>query len=154
MERHQAAPKCSSVFPFGVARALSSEKLMKLILSTASEDRRRSKALRRVRPVFDSLVQQFASTSLQHSIHESILVGIVERPSDYFREIPGNDGYFQINTGYDLTLDPSPESDSQLCREVFHRLRSAVLACPFSIPDRQTVQTLLDEWEQQTLPHE
>jgi hypothetical protein len=127
---------------------------MKLLLSISSEDRRRSKALRRVRPVFDSLALQFASIPLHHAIHEAVLIGIVERPSDYFCEVPNSDGFFQVHTGYDLSLDSSPESDTRLCQELFHRLRSAVLACPFSTPDRKTVQGLLEEWAQQTLPRE
>jgi hypothetical protein len=127
---------------------------MKLLLSTASEDRRRSKALRRVRPVFESLTQQFAGISLRHPIHDAILVGIVERPSDYFHEIPNNDGYFQVHVGYDLSLDASPDNDIQFCREVFGRVRAAILACPFSDPDRQTVQHLLDDWAQQSIPRE
>ena len=127
---------------------------MTLLLSTASEDRRRSKALHRVLPVFRSLEQQFAAIALQDPIHHALLVGIVERPADYFHEVPNHNGKFQVHTGYDLSFLPSPDNDTRLSRDLFQRIRAAVLACPFSTPDRDAVQKFLDHWAQQTLPHE
>ncbi len=127
---------------------------MNLLLSTASETRPRSKALRRVLPLFRSLEQQFPAIPLQDPIHHALLVVIVERPPDYFDEVPNHNGKFQVHTGYDLSFAPSPDNDLRLSRDLFQRIRAAVLACPFSTPDRDAVQQFLYHWAQQNLPHE
>jgi len=127
---------------------------MNLVLSIASETRPRAKALRRVLPIFRSLEQQFSAITLQHPIHHALLVGIVERPPDYFDEVPNRNGEFQVHTGYDLSVAPLPENDTRLSRDLFQRIRAAVLACPFSTPDRDAVQQFLDHWAQQALPRE
>ena len=49
---------------------------MRLSWSFATRRREFSRAMRRIRPAFESLLAEFSTVSLQHPIHEAVLVGI------------------------------------------------------------------------------
>ena len=115
---------------------------MKLILSVAAKDRLFGKALRRVRPAFDALFAEFAQIELCHPIHDSILVGLTDdREPGHFEEIQNADGYFQVLLGC-----PRAANDEELKQAVFERIKRAVMACPFSAPDKASFERLLQKW--------
>jgi hypothetical protein len=116
--------------------------MMKLILSFAARDRLFGKAMRRVLPAFDSLSTEFAQTKLHDPIHDSILVALTDdlEPS-YFEETPNNRGNFQVLMGV-----PRVTSDGELKLAVFERVKRAVVACPFSTPDKANFERLFQWW--------
>jgi hypothetical protein len=93
------------------------------------------------------LEEVFAAIDLKHPIYRMILVGITdERAKDSFEEIPNGDGYYQILVGFDSSIGLGPENDHRLAVALFSQLSKAILACPFSGTDRETVRAALDAW--------
>lgn len=120
---------------------------MKLILGFAARDRLFGKALHRVLPAFDSLRSGFEQVKLLDPIHTSILVGLTDDlEPGHFEETPNNKGNFQVLLGC-----PRPTSDQELKRAVFDRLKRAVMACPFSTPDKASFEQLLQNWENENV---
>ena len=90
--------------------------------------------------------------SLQHPIHEAVLLGICDDKEDtFFEEIPNKDGFFQVLMGFDSTIALTGQNDSTLKQAVFGKLRRAVDSCPFSRPDREAFERLLDGWAERNL---
>jgi hypothetical protein len=115
---------------------------MKLMFGFAAKSRVFAKALQRVMPTFDSLRFEFERVELLDPIHSSILVGITDdKPAEFFEEIQNNSGVFQVLVGC-----PYVANDQELKRVVFERLRMAVVACPFSTPDKNNFDRLLHKW--------
>ncbi len=113
---------------------------MDLNIGVAARTRAFSKAMARILPRFDPLVEAFARTELVNPIYQAILVGVTDdKGPDFFEEVPNSDGFFQVLAGVHM-----PTSDSILTKEVFDILRRAARACPFSKPDQQTIQTVFD----------
>ncbi len=113
---------------------------MKLNLGVAARDRNFLRAMRRIRPQFDSLAKAFSEVELVHSIHKAILVGITdEHGADFFQEVPNGDGYFQVLAGCEMKT-----SDAELAECVFGILRRAAKACPFAKIDDEAVQKVFD----------
>lgn len=113
---------------------------MKLRLSVVARDRQFSKAIRRIRPRFDQLLKDFEKVELVDPIHEAILVGITDdKTDDYFEEVSNRDGFFQIMAGCGVI-----GSDEELTVRVFQILQKAATACPFSKPDKLSIQHVFD----------
>jgi hypothetical protein len=94
-----------------------------------------------------SLEEALAKVDLKHPIHEAILVGITDdRAKDSFEEVPNGDGYYQVLVGFDSSIGLGAENDRQLKFALFQQLSKAILACPFSAPDRESVKAALDAW--------
>jgi hypothetical protein len=118
---------------------------MELRFSVAARDRRFAKTMRRIRPRFAVLLEAFAKTELENPIHSAILVGVTdEKDPEFFEEVPNRDGCFQILAGAQ-----AKGSDAELAKAVFDILRRAAIACPFSRPDREEVQSIFDALESQ-----
>ena len=95
---------------------------MQLRLSTLARSRAFSKAIRRVRPKFQPLLEAFETVELKHPIHEAILVGITDdRPPDFFEEVETNDSFFQVMAGCTLR-----GGDDELAEDVFEILLKAM----------------------------
>lgn len=125
---------------------------MKLSWSTAARNRAWSKAIRRIRPRFDSLASVFAAVELQCPIHEAILVGVTDgRGKDYFEEIPNSDGYFQVLVGFDSSIGLGADHDADLEVALFQQLSRAILACPFASMDRDLVKDVIERWARANL---
>jgi hypothetical protein len=125
---------------------------MKLSWSTCARSRAWSKAIRRVRPRFDSLETAFAAVGLRNPIHEVILVGITdERGEDYFEEVPNSDGYFQVLVGFNASINLAVENDRQLEVAVFRQLSRAILACPFARQDQESIKAAIGAWAKANL---
>ena len=125
---------------------------MKLSWSTCARNRAWSKAIRRIRPAFDSLETAFAAVELRHPIHEAILVGITdEHGKDYYQEVPNADGYFQALVGFDPTIGLGAENDRRLEIALFEQLSRVILACPFATTDRESVTTAIQSWARANL---
>lgn len=111
---------------------------MQLRLSTLARSRAFSKAIRRVRPKFQPLLEAFETVELKHPIHEAILVGITDdRPPDFFEEVETNDSFFQVMAGCTLR-----GGDDELAEDVFEILLKAMRLCPFAPPDRESFEVL------------
>ena len=120
---------------------------MKLSWSTAARNRAWSKAIRRIRPRFDSLATEFAAIELQSPIHEAILVGVTDdRGKDYFEQIPNSDGFFQVLVGFDPSIGLGADKDRDLEVALFQQLSRAIPACPFATADRYVVKIAIDRW--------
>jgi hypothetical protein len=120
---------------------------MELSFGALARNRSFSKAMHRIRPRFDALLEAFGRTQLVNPIHQAILVGITDdKGPEFFEEVPNRDGYFQVLAGVDL-----PASDSILARQVFAILRRAAQTCPFSMPDQETIQSVFDMQESSLL---
>jgi hypothetical protein len=115
---------------------------MKLLIGLAVRDRLFGKAMQRVLPSFDSLRTEFEKIELIDQIHNAILVGLTDdRESTYFEETPNNKGNFQVLMGC-----PQTANDEELKQAVFERVKRAVMACPFSTPDKAGFERLLQRW--------
>jgi hypothetical protein len=126
---------------------------MRLGLSVAADDRRFARALRRVRPAFDSLCQEFEAIRLAHPIHEAVLVGVANGlPDAAVREVPNDDGFFQVLVGLGPADEVAGLPTAALASRSYDRVRAAVLTCPFSAPDRDAVERLLSDWAARNLP--
>jgi len=89
--------------------------------------------MRRIRPRFQPLLDEFASVELDHPIHTALLVGITDdQPQGFLEEVENNDGYFQVIAGCS-----SGKTDGELAHDVFMILENAVRLCPFSEPDHE-----------------
>ena len=125
---------------------------MRLSLSVAARTRAFAKAVRRVRPSFDTLFSAFDSVKLTDPLYDAVLVGLTdEKDDDHFETIPNPDGFFQVLIGCAAPAVNTVEAERQFTKVVFSKLKRAVAACPFSEPDRQKFAVLLDEWERQNL---
>ena len=103
--------------------------------------------MRRVRPRFVSLQAAFAKLHLKHPIHERILVGVTdEHGTELFEEIPNADGYHQVIVGFDASIGLAAEDDARREIALFQQLSRAILSCPFSVPDRESVNAALKAW--------
>lgn len=120
---------------------------MRLSISVAAQNPAFSKQVRRVRPFFDPLIEQFSAVQLVNPIHEAVLLGITDSKSpDFFEEVPNRDGFFQILAGVALVPD-----DAEFKARLFGVIRKAVDACPFSAPDKKQFLNLLDGWADSNL---
>ena len=116
---------------------------MELCLSVAARDRRFSRAIQRVRPRFEPLLDRVSKLELTNPIHSAILVGITDdNGSEHFREVPNDEGFFQVVAGCELQT-----SDGKLTRQVFEILRRATKACPLTPADQASVQAIFDHCE-------
>jgi hypothetical protein len=111
---------------------------MQLRLSVLARNRAFSKAMRRVRPKIQPLLDAFEATELEHPIHEAILVGITDdKGPEFFEEVENNDGVFQILAGC-----THQGTDNELTADVFGILHRAVNLCPFATPDHDKFEAL------------
>jgi len=103
--------------------------------------------MRRIRPVVEERTKEFGSMTLQHPIHEGILVGITDDKKDSdWEEVPNSDGFFQILVGFDSSIPLDGSADAALVRSVLQKLSAAVRAYPFSLPDQKSMRSLVDLW--------
>lgn len=115
---------------------------MRISISIAARDRQFSKNFRKIRPSFDIFFSEFAAVQLVNPIHEAILIGITDSESEeYFKTIPNKDGYFQILAGVKNTNELE-----DLKGKVLKIIQKAILACPFSSPDKEQFSILVDKW--------
>src|SRR5690349_14890904 len=120
---------------------------MRLSWSIATSRRAFGKAMRRIRPTLESLAAEIEAVPIQYPIHEAVLVGITDNRDDmFFEEVPNHDGFFQVLTGFDASVDLTSQNDANLKKMVFDKLRQAVIACPFSRPDREAFEGFFDLW--------
>jgi hypothetical protein len=120
---------------------------MKLSVSSAARTRDFSRMMRRLNPSLTSLSHAFESVTLQHPIHEAILITVAQDlPATHFEERPNSDGYFQVFVGWPKNCDTSPAGDAENTLCLFDRVRRVVAACPFSDPDREATLAALDDW--------
>ncbi|MEX0676769.1 MAG: hypothetical protein WD063_06810 [Pirellulales bacterium] len=116
---------------------------MRLEFSAFARERSFAKAMHRIRPKLQPLLDELATIELQHPSYEAILVGITDdKDSEFFEEVPNDDGYFQVIAG----CAPS-ESDSELAQQVFEILRQAVRACPLASADHELCEALFGRFE-------
>lgn len=115
---------------------------MRLSLSVAARQRSFAKAMRRIRPTLEPLLESFALVTMEHPIHEAILVGIADgMPPGYFEEVPNADGFFQVLAGVD-----GAACDEALLAQVTAALKAAIAACPFSQPDKDAFARVVQRW--------
>lgn len=120
---------------------------MELRFSVLARNREFSKAMRRIRPRFTPLLEEFARAELENPMHQAILVGITaDKGPEFFQEVLNSDGFFQVLAGVQI-----PASDSSLLNDVFAILRRAAQTCPFSNPDHQTIQTVFNNTQSRVL---
>jgi hypothetical protein len=125
---------------------------MRLSVSIAARNNSFSKAMRRIRPKFSSLFEEFASKELENPIHEAILLGVTDSLGpEEIEVVPNEDGFFQVICGFGDKAPFSPENDAELATMLFNRVRRAVELCPFSRPDAATVLELLQDWSSREL---
>lgn len=122
---------------------------MKISLSVAAQDRQFAKAVRRVRPDFVPLFDAFSKVKMVDPIHEAILIGLTDsKPNGYFKEIPNQDGYFQVLAGV-----TAKTTDHDLKVAIFDLITRAVQLCPFSKADKEEFTKFLAEWERNVSTH-
>lgn len=103
--------------------------------------------MRRIRPEIEEHTRDFSAVVLQHPIHEAILVGITDDMLDsHWEEVPNGDGFFQVLAGFDSSIPLDGSADAVLISSVLQKLSSAVIACPFSIPDQTSMRLLVHRW--------
>jgi len=120
---------------------------MRLHISVAAMNNGFSKAMRRIRPKFNSLCAEFESRELENPIHEALLLGITDSLGrEEIQVIPNRDGFFQVVCGFGEDNLLSPAHDRELESMLLKRLVLAIEMCPFSEPDRATMLELLNEW--------
>jgi len=120
---------------------------MRLSVSIAAKSKAFAKAMRRIRPKFDSLLDAFEANGLGDPIHEAILIGVTDSMGiNEIRIIPNRDGFFQAICGFGEQTSFLPENDCALELMLFERIQSVVAKCPFTSPDRATVLVLLRDW--------
>ncbi|WP_157632221.1 hypothetical protein [Variovorax sp. CF313] len=116
---------------------------MKINLGVAAQTPQFSKKMRRIRPAFELLFDDFSNIKLTNPIYDSILIGVTDSQSvDYFEEIKNREGYFQILAG--MSGDFSDEKAKEL---IFEIVKKSIQACPFSRPDKELLMRFLDEWK-------
>jgi hypothetical protein len=117
---------------------------MRLSLSVAASDRTFAKAMRRVRPSFELLCQEFGKIELESPIHEAILLGFTDsRDAGYLAEEKNRDGFFQVIAGCNW-----PATDEQLRKAMIDSILRAVRLCPFTTNDRVRFEELVRNWGQ------
>lgn len=126
---------------------------MRLSISFAVKDRVFGKAMRRIRPCFDSLCSEFEALKLDNPIHEIFLLGVTDDlPDCEFREVKNKDGFFQVMCGFDQNASFLQANDEALKLMLFQKIFGAVKLCPFSAPDRQSLNNMLSGWASNKLP--
>ena len=121
---------------------------MRLGVSYLSHEKKFHKAMRRIRPIIDSIEEQFEAVVLKNPIHEAILIGLIdEKPTSYLEEIPNRDGYFQVNFGVGHYNDIANEGDSNLTALVVEKIIEAIKLCPFSKVDLEQYEKCFTRWE-------
>jgi hypothetical protein len=120
---------------------------MKLGWSTCARNRQWSKAMRRIRPRFDSLIAAFDALRLNHPDYEAILVGVTDdHPAEYLKEVPNADRFYQAIVGFDPLIGLGAENDQMLAAALFRQLSRAILTCSFAATDREAVCDMLQAW--------
>lgn len=115
---------------------------MRLSLSVAARQRSFAKAMRRIRPTLEPMLESFAQVVLENPIHEAILVGISDDlPPGYIEEVPNADGFFQVLAGVD-----GAACDDALRTQVIAALKAAIAVCPFSQPDKDAFARMVQRW--------
>lgn len=113
---------------------------MQLRFSVLLRDRAFSKAMRRMRPKLQPLLDAFAAAELENPIHEGILVGITdEKESGRIEEVENSDGFFQVLAGCKMR-----GGDAELTEDVIAILRDTVSRCPFARSDHDKLLELFD----------
>ena len=104
--------------------------------------------MRRIRPALAPLIAAFEQHEPLDASHEAILIGLADDLPDHEMQIvPNHDGFFQVLCGFSPTGDYSPENDNLNRLAVIRKIRAAVVACPFTIPDRTNYLGIVDrEW--------
>lgn len=125
---------------------------MRLSLSVAAKSNSFSKAIRRIRPKFESLFSEFEAMKLVNPIHEAILLGITDSMgSDELEVVPNKDGFFQVICGFDVQTELSLTDDGELEARLFKKIQNTVELCPFSQPDKVVILDLLHSWSSREL---
>lgn len=121
---------------------------MQLRFSVLARNREFSKAMRRVRPKIQPLLDEFDATRLDHAIHEAILVGITDdKGPEFIQEVENGDGFFQVLAGCS-----QGGTDDELMAEVFDILQRSASLCPFAAPDRKKLEALFARSRRELLP--
>ena len=117
---------------------------MKLEFSAIARDRSFDRAMRRVRPRLQPVLDAFERIELQHPIHEAILVGITDdKAPGFIEEIENNDGFFQVICGCS-----DSGSDNELLEAILGILRQSFRLCPFATSDHEEFEKLFAEMHQ------
>lgn len=113
---------------------------MEVRLGSAARDRRFSRAMRRIRPGLQQVLNALWAVELQHPVFDAILIGVTdEHARGWYEEVPNSDGFFQVMAGC------APyTTDESLIDDVFQIIRSALILCPLAVPDRQALLEILD----------
>ena len=113
---------------------------MQLQLSVLARYRLFSKAMRRTRMRLQPVMDAFENVSLEHPIHEAILVLVTDDDQpEFFQKIENKDGFFQVLAGCSLR-----GTDDELAEDTFEILRRATILCPFATPDREQFEALFE----------
>lgn len=120
---------------------------MRLSLSIAAKSNAFTKAIRRIRPKFDSLFAAFEAKVLNNPIHEAILIGVSDSMNiEEVRIIPNKDGFFQAICGFGEQTSFLPENDRSLELMLVERIQHVVEKCPLTNTDKAMMLTLLRDW--------
>lgn len=126
---------------------------MRLSLNVAANSNGFSKAIRRIRPRFNSLFEEFAAKQLLNPIHEAILLSVTDSmKNEEIEVVPNREGFLQIICGFGAQSTFSPANDRELEVRLFQKIRSAIELCPFSKPDKAMMLALLHDWSYRELP--
>jgi hypothetical protein len=127
---------------------------MKVSLGVAARDRMFGKAMRRIRPAFAQLFAGIEAYVLSNPIYETLLIGITDDKGDeYLEEVPNNDGFFQVVCGCGTSWDSGPISDADLQTLVLDRIQKAIDLCPLTVPDREGLMKLIEDWRGNVCPN-
>ena len=117
---------------------------MKIQLSTLSRDPLFAKAVRRIRPNIQSVLDHIEGTELTNPTWTTLLVGITDDLAPgTINELPHEDGSLQLTVGVSEIDDWSPANDRNLHAMIMDIIKNTLDRCELTPDDRSRLENCL-----------